>query len=42
MYDRERERREAVVFLLLLLVTMALITVGVLYAAGHFYGMGLE
>jgi hypothetical protein len=42
MYDRERERREAVVFLALLLVTMALITIGVIYVSGHVYGMPLE
>ncbi len=42
MYDREREVREAAVFLVLLLVTMALITVGVIYVSGHFYGMPLE
>lgn len=42
MYDRERERREAVVFLALLFVTMALITIAVIYLSGHVYGMPLE
>jgi hypothetical protein len=42
VYDRERERREAIVFLALLLLTMALITVGVIYVSGHFYAMPLE
>jgi hypothetical protein len=39
VYDRERERREAVVFLALLLLTMALIAVGTLYVGVHVDGL---
>jgi hypothetical protein len=39
LYDRERERREAVVFLALLLVTLVLVTVGTLYIAAHVDGL---
>jgi hypothetical protein len=42
LYDRERERREALVFLALLLVTLALVAVATIYLAAHFDGLAWE
>jgi hypothetical protein len=39
VYDRERRAREAIVFLLLLLVTMALIVAATIYIGVHLYGL---
>jgi hypothetical protein len=42
LYDRERERREAVVFLALLLVTLVLVGLITLYMGQHFCGLTWE
>jgi hypothetical protein len=42
LYDRERERREAAVFLALLLVTLVLVALITIYAGEHFCGLTWE
>jgi hypothetical protein len=42
LYDRERERREAVAFLALLLVTLVLVAGLTLYMGEHFCGLKWE
>jgi hypothetical protein len=42
VYDRERERREAVVFLALLLATLVLVALITVYMGEHFCGLTWE
>jgi hypothetical protein len=39
VHDREREAREAALYLLLVFVTMALVAVVTAYVGVHFYGL---